>query len=51
MSARRGFGLPALSGVLLGAGYFNLPFPLFNFVAFLPLLHWLRVPSRMLAKF
>ena len=46
MSARHRFALPVLSGVLLGAGYFNLPFPFFNFVAFLPLLHWLEREPR-----
>jgi apolipoprotein N-acyltransferase len=46
VSARRRFARPALSGVLLGAGYFNLPFPFFNFVAFLPLLHWLEHEPR-----
>ena len=42
----RGFGLPALSGVLLGVSYLNLPFPMFNFIAFLPLLYWLEREPR-----
>jgi len=40
------YRLPALAGVLLGLGYFNLPFPFFNFVAFLPLLVWLEREPR-----
>jgi apolipoprotein N-acyltransferase len=44
--AVRGWRLPAASGVLLGAGYFNLPFPFVNFVAFLPLLAWLDAEPR-----
>ena len=49
MSGARRFpyALPALGGVLLGIAYLNLPFPLTNFVAFLPLLSWLQAsPDR-----
>ena len=40
------YRLPALAGILLGVGYLNLPFPFFNFVAFLPLLLWLEREPR-----
>jgi apolipoprotein N-acyltransferase len=50
VSARRRYALPALAGVLLAVGYFNLPFPAVNFVAFLPLLHWLEMEPRPSVK-
>ena len=46
MSIWTSYRLPALGGVLLGLGYLNLPFPFFNFVAFLPLLVWLEREPR-----
>jgi len=46
VSGWTGYRAPAVAGVLLGAGYFNLPFPFFNFVAFLPLLAWLEREPR-----
>ena len=46
MSIWTSYRLPALGGVLLGLGYRNLPFPFFNFVAFLPLLVWLEREPR-----